>query len=310
METRHRMFDARKDRLGPRTASVGGFRFHDAVARAGQHPERAVLLLDDHVLVPVGIREGPDAAPFPGRTLVGRDEDIRAAQWVEFGEAAPELAKAGPLVERNGQHPLAGGEHGRFVERDTVPDAAGIGPDRRIGVGILADRGPDAGAAIEHVHRLIEDEPESPFGIRPEIANQNAAFRPETVFMGIEHDARARPGLAVIVAGSEDEEGIGTVPTRDPTGPKPPARRALDADGHAVVELVVVVLGKGRGIHHRRYECMLSNLFHLRDAGGSFFGRLGRMSCSCDARCKEDDDNESVFHGFGFYLHFLKTASG
>ena len=44
-----------------------------------------------------------------------------------------------------------------------------------VGVGVLADGRPHAGAAVEHVHRLIEEQPEPAERVGPEVADEDAA---------------------------------------------------------------------------------------------------------------------------------------
>ena len=252
----------RLGRLGPRATAVGRGRLHDALRRAGEHPERFVLPLHDHVFVPVGVGKPRAPPPLPGRALVGRDEHIRAAERVELLEQSLERTEhslltrctAVALIERDGQHPFAGREHRGFVEHNAVPDAAGGGPDGVLGVGVVAHARPDTRTAVEHLHALVEEDPEPAQRIGPEIADEHAPVPGKISSMRIDDQTRLRPGLAVVVAGSQHEERLGTVASRDPACPEPAFGCPLDADRHAVVEFVVVVLRQRRRVEHRWNE--------------------------------------------------------
>ena len=249
----------RLGRLGPRAAAVGRGRLHDALRRAGEHPERFVLPLHDHVLVPVGVGKPHRPPPLPGRALIGRDEHIRAAERIEFLEESREWTEhhlltrpaAVALIKRDGQHPFAAGEDGRLVEGHAVPDAAGSGPDGVLGVGVVAHGRPDTGTTVEHLHALVEEEPEPAQWIGPEIADEHTPIPGKIFRMRIDDQPRLRPGLAVVVAGGQHEERLGAVASRDPACPEPSLGCPLDADRHAVVEFVVVVLRQRRRVEHR-----------------------------------------------------------
>jgi hypothetical protein len=60
--------------------------------------------------------------------------------------------------------------------------------------------------------------------------------------------------ITIVVAGGQNEKRLGAVATRDPAGPEPALGRPLDADRHAVIELVVVVLRQWRRVGRGRDE--------------------------------------------------------
>ena len=196
------------------------------------------------------------AAAFPGRALVGGDEDIGAAIGIELGKQIRlrERADAVILEQLHGEHPLAGGEHDGFVQRRAVPEAARGGPDRFLGVGVFADGGPQATAAVEVVHRLIEEKPEPAERVGPEIAHDHGAWDGQVFGLTVDDEAGLRPGRTIVVTGGGDHKRERAIAAGDPRGPEAAGRRAGDADGHAVVELVVVVVGERRSIEPRRDE--------------------------------------------------------
>ena len=75
----------------------------------------------------------------------------------------------------------------------------------------------------------------------------------------------------------------GAVASGDPGGPEPAFRGAGDADGHAVVELIVVILRQRRGIDHGRDQGEVRDLFHDFDLEGTDLigghGREGSLRC-------------------------------
>ena len=267
VETGHRLADAlRRGRFGPGLAAVSREALHEALAGARQHPERAVFALDSHVLVPAGVGVGHAALALPGRALVGRAEHVRAAHGVELFERAAEGAEAAAAVERDREDPLAGREHRGLVEGEAVPDAAGRGPHWLLLVGVLADGLPRACATVELRHRLAEEEVQLAVRVGPEVAHERAARRGETGgVMRVDHEAGLGPGLAVVVAAVENEEIFWAVLARNPARVDTPAGRARDADGHAVVELVVVVLRQRVGVEPRRDQREVGDLFRNLD---------------------------------------------
>ena len=93
-----------------------------------QHPESAILFLDDHVFMPIWIGKLHRSATLPGCAFVSGNKYIGPAQWIELAKTTFELAKPAALIERDWQHPFARGKHGRFVEHHPVPDAFWFGP--------------------------------------------------------------------------------------------------------------------------------------------------------------------------------------
>ena len=108
----------------------------------------------------------------------------------------------------------------------------GHGPDGVLCIRIVAAGQPDAAVAVEHVHRLVEDQPQAAKGIRPEVADEDAVLAGQGGIMAVEHQHGIGPGVTIVVADGEHEERIWAVPAGHPAGPEPSARRALDADGH------------------------------------------------------------------------------
>ena len=135
-----------------------------------------------------------------------------------------------------------------------MPDPARRGPDGRFGIGVVAHARPDARTAVEHLHALIEEEPEPAQRVGPEIADKDAAVPRKVFRMRVHDESRLRPGFPIVVAGGQNEKRLGAVAARDPAGPEPALGRALDADRHAVVELVVVVLRQWRRVGRGRDE--------------------------------------------------------
>ena len=155
-----------------------------------------------------------------------------------------------------------------------MPDPGRLRPGWFVGIGIVATRRPHSGAAVEHVHRLIEKQPEPPLRIGPEIADEDTALFPESLFMRIENHSGVGPGFSFVVAARENKERIRAVAATNPAGPESTTGGAFDPNRHAVVEPVVAVFRKRRGIYHRRHQRVIGDLFHLLDTGGGFFRGL------------------------------------
>ena len=305
VEACHGMVDRRRCRNSPVPAAVAGDRFHEPLAGSSEHPERTVLPFDDHVLVPVGIGKDRGPTPFPGRAFVARDKDIGSAQGIESGETPFEDIETTPLIERDRQHPFARFQHDGFVQGHSMPEAPRGRPDRLFRIRILTNGRPDAAAPIEHVHALIEDEPETSERISPEITHEDAALSREIRTLRIDHEPGLRPSLAVVIARVDDKKSVGAVSAGNPGGPEPTFGGAVEADRHAIVELVVVILRQRRCVEERRDQGQVGDLFeHLDLKGTDPIGGHGRKGSLGSLLGKDRDPAENdgkekrgVFHG-------------
>jgi hypothetical protein len=268
-EPRAGVLDARRRQIGPRPAAVGGNALADPVFRAGQQPQRAVLALDEHVLVelPVLDRHVAGAADRPRPALVARDDHLGAV--------------VGLSPRRSGQYPLAGRQHDGLAHHHAVGD-----PHRPPPLGLLFVRlvGLDAPHAADR--GLVA------LGLCPEQTELAVRTHPEfriegphrSVAVGID-DQHFLPSRSVVAAGAEHDVVVVVLAGRHagvPVGPQPPAGR----DGHARDAL------KGP-IGRRMLRLRRTDVLRRREEG-RFRGERGKTD---QVRGDEKNQEASSEHG-------------
>ena len=204
-------------RLAPGCALVGGETLIRIPSCSRQHPQAAVLQLDQHVLIEIPVGKFCVTARLPSLALIGRGIDPGGFLR--------------PLRDR--QQPVAVLEDRGLVECVTfVGDAHRLRPHGCVGVGVVAADIPIAPRPVLADHRLIEEQPHAAERIGPDIADERAALPLAGGIERADNELRLRPRRAIIVARGEDEIGVRLVAGACPAAPDATLRRPVHADDH------------------------------------------------------------------------------
>ena len=143
-----------------------------------------------------------------------------------------------------------------------MPNAFGFGPCRLVGVRVFTNACPNPSPAIEHIHRLIKNQPKAANGIGPEVSYKNTTIHGKVFGMCIHHQTWLRPGLAIIIAAGQHEKSFGTVAPSNPASPKPTLRGSLYSNSHTIIKFIVIVFRQRRSVHFRRDKGEICNPPH------------------------------------------------
>ena len=104
---------------------------------------------------------------------------------------------------------------------------------------------------VEVVHGLVEEQPEPPEWIGPQITDDHASLNWQMFGSTIDHEDGLTPAPPVIVTPGHEHVRLRSIRSSNPGGEKAPLRGTLDPDGHAVVEVLHRVFGKWVGVQAR-----------------------------------------------------------
>ena len=255
---------------------------------SGPASRAAVLALDDHVLMPVGVGKLRAAATRPGRTLSVDTKTLAMRSGSSSLKSALERAEAVALIERDGQHPFAVPDDGGLVERA-----------RHARGGVAATRSGCSASGFSQTEPTRRPRP-SNMSIdwskmsqsRPSGSVQRLPTR-TLRSIGRSWNGRRRRDAASTTFRRRRRWWRGRrtpwdCRRRRPSGPEPALRRALDADDHGVVALFIGILETRGRVDDRRFSPRSRNSPRQRRRSvGDQRRRRRRQTQTIARKCRE-----------------------